>query len=235
MRRRALLAGLTTIGTLSGCIGSGSPFDDENEFECEQGDSGAGVSIDGYPGIDEPPQDIRGREEMEEDDWDDHYLGNCMDSEPSVPFEVINGYNSRLREEYRHPRDEEYLFATMHSVLLARSADELAEISHEPPSEVAEIDFENSVILVFQVGLTGVNREPRWVRVESVEDGVHAYGYSVLPYLQEDDSPTVHTSWIIVDVDGDDVERAIVSYTGGREQRVNFTNEDGIVKSSELD
>ena len=224
MDRRRLLGGaVTAISTsLVGCLGNGqvtSADDNERsdqgngadatnaEHTCDTTDAGAPIDIDGYPGIDAPPHDIERPEEGRMADRE--YLGHCMATAPTLPFEVLRAAGST---EVNRDWDGAYW------VGLLTSEDEREEVLDEL---FADTDFDEYVLVaVHSRGSHG--NEHRWKRVEDVEEGIHLHGYYRLTDTLDD---RIIESIIKVDRPSGDVDIARVSLTRREDERYHIDSD----------
>lgn len=236
MQRRALLAGLgaSCIGLLAGCLGDDddNPGNDESPldgFECEAGDADEPIQVDAFPGVDEPPHDIHPYEsdEIPEADWDMHYLGQCMDTEPSLSFDELDSIGS-LSDEVELPDND-----PLYRVDFATTEDEAAEVWTELPEEVTAKTFDDHVLILIQHGWYSGSLRSHWMRVEQVDDGLHAHGYRRDPVLH-DANIELHVSVLSVEASDHPIDRVTASLTRSRDTRLHFTSNDGIVDASEL-
>lgn len=88
-----LAAGCLDDGGTSGeDIGSGDE-DDSSDGTSDDGESRDEEQISEDPRVDEPPHEIEPPEPPEDDpdEWNDHYLGEHIESEPSLQFEAVSG------------------------------------------------------------------------------------------------------------------------------------------------
>lgn len=92
-----LTAGCLDAGTSGDDIGSGSE-DGPNDGSSDDGNATSDERITEDPRVDEPPYEIVPPEspDGDADEWNDHYLGERMATEPTLEFEAIHGV--RLEE-----------------------------------------------------------------------------------------------------------------------------------------
>lgn len=212
---------------------------DEEPFTCESGDAGAPIDVEDYPGIDYPPHDIEEQEwekdqDKEEerrraDEWDRHYLGRCMDREPSIPFEQIKpGGRRDLTDDALLPEEKSFW------AQLIQGQEDVDAIWTEPPEALTEVDFAEQVAVVVQTGWGSGSYSHEWIRVEDGEHGgPHLHGYRVRPLdILLDDTVVVRT--IVVDWADRDIDRAVVSLTNGSSVRRHFTTDDGPLDDDEF-
>ena len=247
MRRRVLLAGLgaSNIGLIAGCLGdtASNPGDDGDTstgFECETGDANQPIEIDEFPATDEPPHTIIPEDQIDTDegtmagdDWNAEYLGECMDTEPTVEFEhqrrgagIAN--EASLWNALTDDKRQSFYWAQV-----ARSEADADEIWDKLPEEISGIDFDESVVILLQHGLYSGSLRTEWVRVEEKYDGLHFFGYQRDPWIHDADESS-HPTIILADVPGSDVEQITLSLTRNRNQRLHFGPEDGIVDASQF-
>ena len=229
-RRRFILASIGTgVATVAGCVadetnpGNGtSPGNGNGDDKCEPLE---------LPLEDEPPHDParppQPTNPEEEEDWDEHYLGDGMDSSTDLAFERIN-----LRYLDRIVDQTEYSGASVYHAELITTRDTFEE-SLEPVGdesiELADtIDFGEQAVVVTLSGFGSSSVTHEWVRVEQQCEDVRLHGYYRQPWIQTSDY-TTRTSGVVVErPDEYDLERAWVSLTVDENTRVNIPG-DGAV------
>ena len=229
MNRRTLLGGMVGAGMLSGCFAGDNPRTSDEDFACESGDAGEPINIDVLPGVDDPPHDIEDLDwEEDEDEWDNYYLGRCMDEEPSLAFEVIRRTGT-VNEDARLPYDD-----PLYWVQFVTTEEEFSDLWDDPPDEIDAVEFDKSIVVLVQDGWGSNSSNHEWVRIEESDDGIHLYGYVHEPVVHDSDYALRRTA-VIVDIGDIEVERVIVSQTRSRDRRIHYTSDDGVVDSSELE
>ena len=247
MQRRALLAGFgaSGIGLIAGCLGDtatnpGDDGDSPDRFECDAGDADQPIEIEGFPGIDAPPHTIIPEDRIDNDegtmaggDWNPNYLGECMDTEPTVAFEYYRqraGIADDASLWSARPDEERRPF---YWAQIATSEADVDEIWDERPPEMPGVDFDESVVILLQHGLYSSSQRSEWVRVEEEGGDLHFHGYQRDPWIHDADE-SAHPTIIRANVPANDVERVTLSLTRHREQRLHFRPDDGIVAASQL-
>lgn len=184
------------------------------------------------PDVDAPPRQGGDSAAGEPEEWNEHFLGEQLAAEPSVPFERVDDVAFADVLPGRHGSDV-YVAS-----LLTDRADLDAIEARNPSAERAldSTDFDEQALVVVATGTVSSSREHRWKRVETTADGLHLHGYYLRPYEQLDDL-TVQYSAVRVDVpENHDVESARVSLTTGDDRRVHVdSTEEVVVLAEECD
>ncbi|WP_255169847.1 hypothetical protein [Natrononativus amylolyticus] len=186
------------------------------------------------PRVDEPPYEIEVPEQPErgeEDDWNDHYLGEHMPAEPSLEFETLSGV--RLAEPAISVREEADGRYAVHRIESAADRDaslDLEGVDEEVRDRLEAIDFDRHLLVVVESGFGSGSVHHRWKRVEAVDDGVHLHGYDTRPHVVTSDY-RAHRSALLVErpADDDDDSLARVSLTINAETRVHVNSTEGAV------
>lgn len=184
--------------------------------------------------VDEPPYEIE-EPELPEDpddaDWNDHYLGEHMPEEPSVPFEVLQG----VRLEDPWPAGD--VGDPAYAVSLVRNEDErdavfdLEASSSDARDRLEALAFEETVAVVVRSGFGSGSIEHGFGRVEADGGALYVHGYHTDPFVGTDD----YTSWtsaLVVEVE-DAPELARLSVTVDVDRRVTVDSTDGVVELDE--
>jgi hypothetical protein len=235
MRRRRFIASAGIIGTaaLAGCVsnndetGDGGGNGDENggdnsgENGGDNGDENGSSSVVPRQRVDEPPHDP---EEPPEDNWDEHWLGDGMATEPSLPFETVTAQLSS--PQLGEPTTQAEFVATA-----IRSTGELESMvdMETAPDRLGNVDFSQETVVVVEDGYGSSSVDHSWQRVEDVDSGVYLHGYRTDPSLGTDDYTRRH-SVLIVETALDSDDPASVSLTIGADERVNFDSDEGVVE-----
>jgi len=219
MRRRRFVttAGIVGVSALAGCVS-----------EDGNGDNG-GTSQPPDERIDEPPHDPeRPPVPNDEDDWNDHWLGEGMATEPSLPFESVRAelVDPKLGGPPPHPNSE--FVAT-----LATSDEELESLIdlEDAPEQLQTVDFAEELVIVVESGYGSSSLQHVWQRVEDIDSGVYLHGYYLSPYIRTDDISPRH-SVVVVETPAEEGDIAHVSLTTGEDTRVNFDSSEGVVSIS---
>lgn len=254
MDRRTLLAGAgLAIGpSVCGCLGTDTPeadgdddgtesmetAGDENGDPERENSSGEGATenrrVDDPPHAIDPPEPPEGSE-ME---WNDDYLGEQMETDPSLRFTTIPVPTGWIREAGLGGGDspDEEAF----QVRVVTDADGYDdrfledEMDAETRDRLASVDFEESVLVIVESGFGSSSVEHRWSRVEGTDKGVHLHGYHTDPYEQLDD---LGTRVSVLEVERPSTELAVarVFLTVDEDRRVRFDSTEGVVRLAPSD
>ena len=201
------------------------------EEERPRDDAVARVEED--PRVDEPPHEIE-RPEVSDDtaetdeEWNDHFLGEHIDEEPSLGFEVVDGVGPRFPELRDVAGPDEYRVHLLESSLERDATLALERADPEVRDRLEAVDFDTHLIVVVESGYGSGSLQHRWVRAEDVDDGVHLHGYYTWPYLQTDDL-TSRQSVLVVERPADGADLARVSLTVSEDRRVHVNSTEGVV------
>lgn len=224
MKRRAVVTGLgiAAATALPGCTQSATVLGDETTMdETTAPDSR----------VDEPPHEIESPDSDDPEGWNDEYLGEHMATEPSLSFERIR--STRLADDaLRNYEGEAY------RVRVLRDADErdavldLEATDEEVRERLAEVDFDESVLVVVESGYGSSSVDHRWARVEETADGIHLHGYYTDPFEQLSDIDSWHSVLEVECPDGGP-DLARVSLTVDERRRVHFNSTEDVVTLEE--
>ncbi len=167
------------------------------------------------PGTDTPPHNIA---RPWRDNGNEDRLGECMDREPTLPFDVEIGVRLAESAMLEYPATR--------WVQWARSREEADRLWPTPQNPLGEVDYDETSVIVVQSGPRSGGRNHHWVRVEDVPDGLHVHGYQLDPENAQADASDSE-SVITVDYVGKPGETVVVSYTTSRSTREHFTAENG--------
>ncbi|MFC4987507.1 hypothetical protein [Saliphagus infecundisoli] len=209
-------------------IGDG---DRENNRTDDPDDTGNGDDSD--PRIDDPSYEIEEPEPpddpAEDDDWNEHYLGEEMPAEPTLEFEALDG--ARLETFALSIEDDEgdqYALDLIESREGFEERFDLGAMDPEDRERVQAVDFDEQVVVVAESGFGSGSVRHRWKRVEENEGGVHLHGYYTQPYIRTDDYGPRLSVLVVERPDGDfDLARA--SLTVSPDRRVHFDSTEGVV------
>ncbi len=226
MHRRNFLAYAgATLGTGSGgCFSDDQQTDDdadENEVICETGDAGAPIDVQEFPGVDTPPHSIE-EQDHEDDDWNDRYLGECMDTEPSLPFEQFDVSGFDVADEARIAND------ATHWVQIATNADEEARFWEGGARSNQDVHYRTESMILVQTNIHSGDYGHEWKRVERMDGGCHLHGYISRPKRPSTDATNL-ASAVAVEHGDEPIDEIIVSMTWNLETRYHFTAENGPV------
>lgn len=243
-RRRFLAAsGLSVAVAAAGCL-DGSRLsggsDDENGADDGSG-PGTEADDDGPPvgedrRVTEPPQKIERPAEPDGpddfDQWNDEYLGEHMDTEPSLAFDTIPVPVGWVRDtglgDLDSPTDESY------ETRVVADEDDYEETFYRDRMDESlrngldGVDFDESVLVIVESGFGSSSVDHRWVRVEADGDVIHLHGYYTAPYERNSD---IDTRFSVLEVErpSEGFDFARVSLTVDDERRIRFDSTEGIV------
>lgn len=216
MRRRTFVttAGLVGVAALAGCVTDSDGDDSDN--------GGAADTPDDR--VDAPPHDPERPPETDEE-WDPHWLGAGMATEPSLSFETVEATLTDQRLD-TGPSDTDPEFAAT----LVTAEEELASRVDLAASgdRLETVDFDAETVVVVESGYGSSSIHHAWQRVVEVEDGIYLHGYHVKPLAQTDDIVARH-SVAVVETPLDRDDRAHVSLTYSGDWRANFDSTEGVV------
>jgi hypothetical protein len=213
----------------AGYVPDGNGERDNNDGE--NGDSMRGADTDGTGGMDplprtDDPPHHPGRPDR--NDWDDDFLGNGMDGEPTYGFEQIEGI--KLEDsQLRGVNARSAFFAT----LITSAEDTERHLDVDASDEVAgervrNVDFDEEIIVLIESGFGSSSVHHEWRRVHDHGRGIHVHGYYAVPREQVTDITSKH-SVLVVEKPSEAVDVAQVSLTVRPDRRVNFTTDQGVV------
>ncbi len=258
MNRRQLLAGSgVALGVaVAGCLDDSSLSSDPNgddgssNSEDSSGSNGNNDPTNGSevvpeePRTDEPPHEIDPPEPPEggdEDEWNEKYLGEEMDTEPSVPFESIAVNQRWVRESaledaawddgdsyhVQTVTDEE----TFEDVFDEEAMDDSAT-ADDAREQLREVDFDDVALVLVESGFGSGSVGHRWARVEDEEGGVQLHGYYTAPYMQTDDIAS-RLSVLEIEHSSNELGLARVALTVSKDRRVHFNSSEDVVSLEE--
>ena len=226
--RRELLLAASGAALLTGCIGDAiDPNDDDNPGS-GNGDTCEPIEL---PHRDDPPHDPTKPplpDDIEdEDDWDDHFLGDGMDDDSPVAFSTLN-----VRFETPPTdtdADADHLLGaeliTEEDALLAA----VEPVDDDAADAIDDIDFDEQAVVLIVSGFGSSSVGHEWVRLEENCEELHLHGYYRWPYIQTSDY-TTRTSAVIVDrPDEYDLDRVWVSLMIAEDARINVSTDDDVI------
>ena len=188
------------------------------------------------PRVDEPPHEITVPEldddvepDEYEEEWNESYLGEHMETEPSLAFESIPYWlDDVLRLDFE---DGEQVFR---AVLIddretLEAAVQFGELDPDERERLDDIDFEERVVVIVQSGFGSGSISQVFARAEPVDDGIHLHGYFEKPHIQTDDL-TARATALVVDRPEEGLDLTRVSLTVDEATRVHFNSTEGVVK-----
>lgn len=213
MRRRQFVttAGIVGVAAVAGCVET----DDDNN-----------VAATPLPDdrVDQPPHEPK-RPPDDPDEWDDHWLGEGMATEPSLSFEQFAApLDDRQLGGSPLPEHPEY------AATLVSSDEELTEWVdiENAPDRLQSVDFDSELVVILESGYGSSSVGHAWQRVEDHDDGVYLHGYYTVPIVQTEDYTARH-SVVVVERTAEEGDVAHVSLTTGEDTRVNFDSTEGVV------
>lgn len=243
-RRSLITAGAAVwTGMLAGCIGDpepGGPADDPDAGDetdddpADDDDADACDPID-LPLVDEPPHEPERPSQPDDIDgeWDEHYLGAGMATEPSRPFDRLA---LRFTEKLVDPVDLDGETVAYAALLTSREEFEerVEPVGDESTDRAADIDFEAEAVIAVFSGFGSSSVRHEWVRVEEACGELHLHGHYRRPLIGTDDvAPRV--SGVVVERPAE-LDRAWVSVTTDEETRLNVaTDQDVKVVEEEVE
>jgi len=228
-RRSFVIAGAGVGATLiAGCLEE-TPDTGGGDGDTSNGDDSACEPIE-LALVDEPPhgpeRPPQPDDTEDEEEWDDHHLGDGMDDESTLSFDPISvGFDEPPVDQTEY--DGEAVFDAELVTSREEFDERLEPVSDESAARVDEVNFEEEAIVVVVSGFGSSSVQHEWVRVDEHCAEVHIHGYYVWPYIQTADY-TYQVSGIVIEKpDAYDLERAWVSLTVAEDMRANFhTDED---------
>ena len=235
--RRHVLAAGTALGAgiVAGCFAS--PPTRQNDAGDPNGEPCEDIDL---PLIDRPPHDPERppppTDPEDEAAWDDHHLGEGMDTETALAFD-------RLNLRFRDPPVDvtEYEGESVYAARLLEDReafDELVRpVDDESEQRADGIDFDEELVVVVLSGFGSSSVSHQWVRVEPNCSALHLHGYYVWPYIQTADY-TERVSGVVIDrPEADEIDRVWVSLTVDESKRANFATDAGlqVVDGSDAD
>ncbi len=236
MNRRTLLASVVpTFGlTLAGCTApspSGSQSDpDQNRSEPKLYPSTPPNPTFSAPEftdtrVDTPPYSINApTPDTEQEEWNAEYLGEHMDSDSELSFEMLDDVEFVDRQVW--PPAEEASFVAAATLLTSQSDEEETFKQFD-----TDIDYDQSFLVAVETGYGSGSLHHRWARAEAVSGGVHLFGYYTRPRLQTSDYSS-HQSVLRVErpqtLKNSEPE-ARISFTLSEKSRIHFSSREGVV------
>ena len=253
MIRRTLLTGVGfgLAIVLAGCLDGGSPSgrsDDGDDTtdgtgtdagdDSDNGDDTDARLVEEDPRVDEPPYEID-EPDPADDEWNEDFLGDGMDQEPTLSFEPIDVPRQAVKDTGFDVVDD--TDGESFQVTLVTDDDQFEsvfatdELDEEYRSALTAVDFDDAVVLVVESGFGSSSIKHRWVRVEDETeeaDVIHLFGYYSGPQYQTHDIVARH-SVVVVDRPAEDVSFGRVSLTIDPDRRVHFNSTEGVVTIEE--
>lgn len=243
-RRRFLAAsGLSISVAAAGCLGGSrlsGGSDDENGGDdgpgpgTETDDEGTTVGED--PRVTEPPREIERPDPPDDpeafDEWNDEYLGEHMETEPSLAFDPIPVTVGWVRdtglEGTERPGDEAYEARVVADEDDYEATFYRKRMDDPLRDELDSVDFDERVLVLVESGFGSSSVDHRWARVEADGGVVHLHGYYTDPYERTDD---IDTRFSVLEVErpSEGFDFARVSLTVDDERRIRFNSTEGIV------
>ena len=211
--------------------------DDESGEDDDEGDDTTEAVVEEEPRVDEPPHEIEAPDvpadadyEEASEAWDEEYLGEGIETEPSLSFEEVRGV--RVHEPLDElDGDDQYRVLLVGDREELEAAVDLEAMDESPREEVEAVDFETSIVVLVDSGYGSGSVRHRWVRAEEVDEGVHLHGYYTVPYERTDDLTSRRSTLLIDRPESPDLAR--VSLTVSEDRRVHFNSTEGVVTVEE--
>lgn len=235
MKRRSLISGTaaTAGAVLAGCLNfpmDGPNMNPENNDNSNRSDDGIENGDDEIEfgtrnedelsiveaEVDTPPHEIKPPDG--EDDWNEHYLGKHMDTEPSLVFE-------RLESGIRGEHDLTIVsptFTSEYAVQMVASEEQEDELLDVDSEDAPLVDYSENLIIVVHSGYGSSSKRHSWQRVEETENGVQLQGYYTIPSELNLDHTTRHSALRVERSAEHDIPGIDVSLTISEDQRVHF-------------
>lgn len=226
--RRRMLAGTVSVGgmLLAGCIG-----DDDTADEGDPNGNDTNCEPIELPLVDDPPHAPERPPHPDSDnpseDWNADYLGEGMDEASDVDIERVN-VRPRNLDIDPHDIDGDGIIGV--ELITSQEAldDRVEATTDDDEARLAEVDFDEQVVLVIVSGFGSSTVTHEWVRAEEHCDQLHLHGYYRQPYVQTGDY-VARTSGVIADRQAaNDLDAAWVSLTVREDVRVNASSDDEI-------
>jgi hypothetical protein len=242
------LAGVSVATLAAGCLddtgsaggSSGTPTDgsagtptEPAETPTDGAETPTGPATDGglpadLERVDEPPYRITVPDCGDDTDRDPLYLCANMPSEPSLSFTQEAARGSVLEDSGLELGDESgnEMFATL--LTGASDTDRLAEDASGGAAQLVEAtDFDSHAVLIVETGWGSGSVVPHVKRVETTDDGVHAFGCHSAPCIVTSDYIS-RTVAVRFERPGT-VETGVASLTVAADERWNVAAGEGAV------
>jgi len=215
MKRRKYIASSSIIatGALSGCLDifRGSESDDEYpELPSEER-------------VDTPPYEIN-RPPDNEDEWNPDYLGENLDSSPTLNFTTVDNVtvdNPKLSID-------DMIESNEFIVRVIDNEDDMNDILRIPSD--FEINFDDEILLIIESGYGSTSRSQQWKRIEETNTGIHVHGYKYVPFDTRADFKSVSSVLKVDKPSTTDDIIADVSLTVDQDFRINFDSTEDVVR-----
>ncbi|GAB6880244.1 hypothetical protein JCM17823_25180 [Halorubrum gandharaense] len=232
LARSALPAAALAVG-VAGCIGDEPNGDGDADSDLGQP---AADPVEEDPRVDEPPHEITVPEmdddvepDEYEEEWNESYLGDHMETEPSLAFESVPYWlNDPLRLDTEYG-DQVFRVVLVEDGETLEAAFQFGELDAVERDRLDDIDFDERVVVIVQSGFGSGSISQVFARADAVDDGLHLHGYFEKPYIQTDDL-TARASVLVVDRPEGGLDLARVSLTVDEATRVHFNSTEGVVE-----
>ena len=194
------------------------------------------VVVEEDPRVDEPPHEIEEPDipddedadwEEREEAWNEGYLGENIETDPSLDFEALGPVS--LRSPVLRESDVDEFRVDVIEDESERDQTFALELLDEDDREAFEaVDFNEQVLVLVETGWGSGSVVHQWARIEDIDDGLHLHGYYTSPFEQTDDL-TTRRSALLVDRPDGEIDLARVSLTTSEDRRVHFNSTEGIV------
>lgn len=182
-------------------------------------------------GLDTPPHEITppGEPQMPDDwspgdprdeiadDWSDHYLGENIAQEPSLPFEPLStslGHSSLSVLDRTF--SSEFAVDVVTSEREERRTLDIEETDRPP------VDYSEDIVVAVHSGYGSSSKQHQFQRVEMTEDGIHLHGYYTHPLIMTFDHTARHSVHRVKRPTATEISTVTVSLTIAESNRVHF-------------
>lgn len=191
-RRTFLTASGTALTTpFSGCLSDSNKNSNANisDNRSDGRNTQEGKIIEEDPRVDIPPHEIntpkvKDHDDFDPNDWNDDYLGEHMEQEPSLSFDVLlqSSSNMTILKDELEWNEGSYLVKLVANKNDYEEVFNLDGIDEETQEQLTAVDFNESMLVVVESGWGSSSIQHQWVRVIDVEEGLHCHGYYTKPY-----------------------------------------------------
>ena len=219
MRRRRFVtvAGIAGTVGLAGCVANSGGEDGP------VGDPPPDKRVDQPP---HEPEQPPSPETDEQADWNDHWPGEGMATEPSHPFERLAAPLADRQLGGLPPSSGHSEYA-VELITSQDGLDSRVEMGGSP-DRLRAVDFDEETVVVVESGYGSSSVSHAWTRVEAVESGLHLHGYHTDPLVRTTDSGPRH-SVVVVETAVTAAAIAHASLTVAEDRRVNVDSDEGVV------
>lgn len=205
--------------------------EDTTAGEQQRDESGSrGGTRPQLPRVDDPPYPIDPPGESPDgDEYNERYLCEGMQAEPSLPFEQLSEVRTIGGSLDYTEADPAY---QVRSIANRTALERAIDIEQSRDGDRLDaVDFDDESVILVESGFGSSSVSQQFERVELTERTLHLHGCYIQPFVRTSD----YTSWataVIVEHD-QPFEHAQVSLTVAADRRVNFTTTEGLVTVEE--